>query len=141
MPSCYDYGAFAGRVKKRSTVFFSAAHRICPAKDAVREPGHLSARFRKTKGVRAGMQSDRFEVPVTVRQGAAGNQLILKTTREASDFLLNSWPGKKSPKHRAALQACHDAQAGDKPVMAARRAFIAAAREADVLVSDKAPVA
>jgi len=62
------------------------------------------------------MQSDRFEVPVTVRQGATGNLLILKTPREASDFLLNNWPGKKSLKHRAALQACHDAQAGDKPV-------------------------
>ena len=85
------------------------------------------------------MKNDRFEVPLTVKPGEAGENMVLRTTREASDYLLNKWPGKKSPKHRAALQACHDAQAGDKPVMNARRAFIAAAREADVLVSDKAP--
>lgn len=85
------------------------------------------------------MQNDRFEVPITVRLSSDGENKVLKTTREASDFLLNSWPGKKSPKQRAALQACYDAQAGNKPVMTARRAFIAAAREADVLIADKAP--
>jgi hypothetical protein len=84
------------------------------------------------------MQKDRFEVPVTVKFGSPVQQRILNTTREVSDFLLNNWPGKKSPKHRAALQACHDALAGNKPVMTARRAFVAAAREVDVLVSEKA---
>lgn len=85
------------------------------------------------------MQNDRFEIPVTVRLGPDGEHRILKSAHDASDFLLNNWPGKKTPKQRAALQACHDAQAGNKPAMTARRAFIAAAREADVLVSDKAP--
>jgi Protein of unknown function (DUF982) len=84
------------------------------------------------------MKQDRFEVPLTVKSGETGDNLMLRTAREASDYLLNKWPGKKSPKHRAALQACHDAIAGDKPMMTARRAFIAAAREADVLVSEKA---
>jgi hypothetical protein len=85
------------------------------------------------------MQNNRFETPVTVRAGTAGASLLLYTAQEASDFLLNSWPGKRSPKHRAALQACHDAVSGEKPAMNARRAFIAAAREVDVLVTDKAP--
>jgi len=84
------------------------------------------------------MENNRFETPVTVKSDAAGAIRLLRTAREASDFLLNSWPGKRSPKHRAALQACHDALAGDKPAMIARRAFIAAAREVDVFVSDKA---
>ena len=84
------------------------------------------------------MQNDRFEVPVTVKFGSPPQQKILRTPQDVSDFLLNSWPGKKSPKHRAALQACHDALAGDKPAMTARRAFLAAAREVDVVVSDKA---
>ena len=83
------------------------------------------------------MQNSRFEVPITVRGGAAGASLMLYNASEASAFLLNSWPGKRSPKHRAALQACHDAISGEKPAMTARRAFIAAARESDVLVSDK----
>ena len=46
--------------------------------------------------------------------------------------------GKRGPKHREALQACSDVIAGNKPSMTARRAFIAAAREASVFVSDKA---
>lgn len=85
------------------------------------------------------MKQDRFEVPLTVKSDGTGETLLLRTAGEASDYLLNKWPGKRSPKHRAALQACHDAVAGDKPAMTARRAFLAAAREAGVLVSDKAP--
>jgi len=84
------------------------------------------------------MENNRFETPVTVKSASAVPNQVLRSAREASDYLLNSWPGKRSPKHRAALQACHDAIAGDKPAMTARRAFIAAAREVDVLISDKA---
>jgi hypothetical protein len=83
------------------------------------------------------MENNRFETPVTVKSAVAGPDKLLRSASEASDYLLNNWPGKRSPKHRAALQACHDAIAGDKPAMAARRAFIAAAREADALVSGK----
>lgn len=83
------------------------------------------------------MENNRFETPVTVKSSVAGTSQVLRTTREASDYLLKSWPGKRGDKHRAALQACHDAIAGDKPASTARRSFLAAAREADVLVSDK----
>lgn len=86
------------------------------------------------------MQNDRFDVPVTVKFGSPVQQKILRTAQDVSDFLLNNWPGKRSPKHRAALQACHDALAGDKPAMTARRAFLAAAREVDVVVTDKVDV-
>ena len=85
------------------------------------------------------MENNRFDTPVTVKAGDTGDSQLLRTVRETSDYLMNNWPGKKSPKHRAALQACHDALAGDKPAMNARRAFIAAAREVNVFVSDKAP--
>lgn len=85
------------------------------------------------------MKTNRFEIPVTVRSGEAGANLLVNSSAEASDFLMNNWPGKRTPKHRAALQACHDAIAGEKPAMTARRAFIAAVREADAFVSDKAP--
>lgn len=83
------------------------------------------------------MENNRFETPVTVRS-ADGPDKVLKSAREASDYLLNNWTGKRGPKHREALQACHDALAGAKPAMTARRAFVAAAREASVLVTDKA---
>ena len=86
------------------------------------------------------MQNQRFDVPVTVKFGSPEQQKILRTAQDASDFLMNNWPGKRSPKHRAALQACHSVIADGKPAMTARRAFLAAAREVDVVVSDKADV-
>lgn len=81
------------------------------------------------------MDNFRFEAPVTVKVDPAGTVQI-RTPREASDFLLHNWHGKRSPKHRAALQACSDAISGGKPAMAARRAFVAAAREANIFVKD-----
>lgn len=86
------------------------------------------------------MQEQRFDVPVTVKFGSPEQQKILRTAQDASDFLMNNWPGKRSPKHRAALQACHAVIDGGKPAMTARRAFMAAAREVDVVVTDKADV-
>ena len=80
----------------------------------------------------------RFEVPVTVKASPGAGEMRLKNAKEANDYLLNNWTGKRSDKHRAALQACHDAIAGEKPVMNARRAFVAAVRENDALISDKA---
>ncbi|HEV7254656.1 MAG TPA: DUF982 domain-containing protein [Mesorhizobium sp.] len=82
------------------------------------------------------MQDNRFDTPVTVRSPKSSDNQLLRGPQEASGFLLNNWPGKRSPKHRAALQACHDALSGDKPVMSARRALVAAAREADILVRE-----
>lgn len=81
------------------------------------------------------MQNNRFETPIVVRTSVAGVTKSLGTAREASDFLLSAWPSKRSPKHREALQACHDAVEGIKPAMHARRAFLAAAREADILLA------
>lgn len=83
------------------------------------------------------MRNDRFEIPVSVRLGPGGEPKLLRSAHEASEFLLHDWPGKRTPKQRAAIQACYDAESGNKPAMTARRALIAAAREADILVSDK----
>lgn len=80
------------------------------------------------------MHDNRFDDPIAVRTPKGPDTQLLRGPLEASDFLLNSWTGKRSPKHRAALQACHDAVSGGKPAMSARRAFVAAAREADILV-------
>lgn len=84
------------------------------------------------------MQNDRFETPIAVKASSAVGEQLLRTAQEASQFLLTSWPGKKSPKYRAALQACYDTMSGERSAMNARRAFIAAGREADVLVKDGA---
>lgn len=83
------------------------------------------------------MENNRFENPITVKVDQVGTLLSLRTAREASDFLLNRWPGKRSEKHRAALQACSDVNEGSKPAIGARRAIVAAAREAGVLFDKK----
>ncbi len=83
------------------------------------------------------MQDTRFETPVIVKSGPDGAPLQLRSAAEASDFLLNKWPGKRTAKHRAALQACSDTISSGKSAMTARRAFVAAAREVDVLVTDR----
>jgi hypothetical protein len=132
-------GGFSGKCKRIArSIFLLRRVDFCSA-GCSGTGSDLSSRFVGGDGVRAAMKQERFEVPLTVKSGEMGDNLMLRTAGEASDYLLNKWPGKKSPKHRAALQACHDAIAGDKPAMTARRAFLAAAREADVLVSDKAP--
>lgn len=83
------------------------------------------------------MENNKFETPVTVKVDPAGTLLTLRTARETSDFLLNRWPGKRSEKHRAALQACSDVNLGNKPPIGARRAFVAAVREAGIFVDEK----
>ncbi len=87
------------------------------------------------------MEKDQFDTPITVKVDATGALLTLRTARETSDFLLNRWPGKRTEKHRAALQACSDVQRGDKPPIGARRAFVAAAREAGVFADQKSATA
>lgn len=84
------------------------------------------------------MQSDRFELPITVRDDRAGSVVVLNSAREAYNFLLNNWTGKRSAKHRTAVQACSDAMDSQKPTVSARRALVAAAREANVYVTDAA---
>ncbi|MEQ1953605.1 DUF982 domain-containing protein [Mesorhizobium sp. CN2-181] len=81
------------------------------------------------------MTESKFEPPVTVLVDPAGGQTIIRNTRECSDFLLKQWRGKRGDKHRAALQACVDADDNRRPVASARRAFVAAAREAGTLIT------
>ncbi|RLP27907.1 DUF982 domain-containing protein [Mesorhizobium sp. YM1C-6-2] len=82
------------------------------------------------------MEDKRFDNPVHVMIGGAGNVRIVSSTREASECLLKyRWPKGTGPKHRSARKACLDVLAGLKKTTAARRAFEAAAKESGLLVS------
>lgn len=83
------------------------------------------------------MEKQKFEPAVTVLVDPAGGRSMITTTGECMDFLLKRWPGKRGDKHRAALQACMDASSDKKTTATARRAFVAAAREAGVLFTDR----
>jgi hypothetical protein len=81
------------------------------------------------------MEKTRFEAPVILSGGEMESSNPVSTASEAMQCLLKTWPGKRGPKHREAVQACHDALTGSKPTTSARRAFVAAAKEAGVLLS------
>ena len=83
------------------------------------------------------MDNNRFENHVAVKVDPASTVPTLRTTNEAYDFLLNRWAGKRSEKHRAALQACLDVNLGNKQPIGARRALVAVAREAGIFVDEK----
>lgn len=84
------------------------------------------------------MDTNRFESHVAVKVDATGSVRTLRSSNEAYEFLLSQWTGKRSDKYRAALQACSDANLGNKPPIAARRAVVAAVREAGIFVDEKA---
>jgi hypothetical protein len=80
------------------------------------------------------MDIGRFDRPVRVALGGPGKIRIVSSTREAAECLLLRWPFEGGRKHLAARKACMDVLQGVKQVRAARQAFQAAAKEADILV-------
>jgi hypothetical protein len=78
-----------------------------------------------------------FEKPLTVETAHVGRYLTITGTEQAADFLLHEWPGKRGSKHRAALRAALDVLEQRKAAGEARRAFLVAAKEADVFVRDQ----
>jgi hypothetical protein len=59
---------------------------------------------------------------------------VVTSTREAAECLLYRWPVKRGALHLRAVAACHDVLAGLKDPKFARKAFEAAAKEADILL-------
>ena len=80
------------------------------------------------------MNIGHFDRPVRVALGGPGKIRIVSSTREAAECLLLRWPSESGRKHLAARKACMDVLQGLKEARAARRAFQAAAKEADILV-------
>ncbi|MBS3652357.1 DUF982 domain-containing protein [Pseudaminobacter sp. 19-2017] len=70
-------------------------------------------------------------------ESSTGEVKSVSSPKDAMAYLLTAWPGKRGLKHREALQvqACHDAIAGEKSATSARKSFVAAAKEAGVLLS------
>jgi len=71
--------------------------------------------------------------PVRIRIGHGTTRIAVTNTVQAATLLLEQWPGGAGPKHLAARKACVAVLEGKAPPARARRAFEAAAREADIL--------
>ncbi|MFC3207504.1 DUF982 domain-containing protein [Aquamicrobium soli] len=83
------------------------------------------------------MGDKNFDIPVTVETAQTGRFFTVTRVGQAADFLVHRWPEqKKGPKHRAALQALMDVMQERKAVAAAREAFTAAAKEADIFIRE-----
>jgi hypothetical protein len=77
--------------------------------------------------------SDRpFPTPVEIAVDPA-HRRIVASAWEGIEFLSQYRPAHPGPKYRAALRICRDAIDGWQPATKARRAFVAAAREAHML--------
>jgi hypothetical protein len=78
------------------------------------------------------MRNENFDVPVTVE---TDREFAVTDTVQAAEMLIESWPkDRRGPKYRAALRACMDVLEQRRTVAGARKAFIAAAKEARVFV-------
>lgn len=83
------------------------------------------------------MRDEQFDVPVTIETDRIGRHLTVTRTVQAASLLLDKWPDeKRGPKYRSALKAMMDVMEQRKSVAVARKAFVAAAKEADVFVRD-----
>ncbi|AZO33205.1 DUF982 domain-containing protein [Mesorhizobium sp. M2A.F.Ca.ET.037.01.1.1] len=75
-----------------------------------------------------------FSKPVEVAVGLSGSIRHISNAEQAAELLTGQWRDAGSALHGEALRACRRAIRGDVTADAAREAFIAAAREAHVLV-------
>ncbi|RWP70862.1 MAG: DUF982 domain-containing protein [Mesorhizobium sp.] len=83
------------------------------------------------------MRDEQFDIPVTIESEGIGRPLSVTRTVQAASLLVDKWPDeKRGPKYRAALKALIDAMEQRRAVGSARRAFAAAAKEADVFVRE-----
>jgi hypothetical protein len=81
------------------------------------------------------MRNRNFDVSVTVESDAIGKARVISDTIQAAEILLRRWPAERyCRKHSDAMVACVQAMEGRKPVEAARRAFVAAAKQARIFV-------
>ena len=71
---------------------------------------------------------------VRIQLGGPEKRENIYSTRTAGECLLRRWPTEWSLQHRNARAACVAVLKGEQPPDVARAAFIAAAREADILI-------
>jgi hypothetical protein len=82
------------------------------------------------------MAEDHFEV-VTIETDQPGRLANITNTRQAAEQLTEKWPAAhKGALYRKAVKACMDHLRGKKDAGAVRKAFIGAAREADIFVRE-----
>lgn len=98
--------------------------------------GKAGVRVTRGSGGADGRRHRLFHRPVVVQTGRLDRERVIASTRDAAAVLLKDWPLPDSRMRARAMAACLGVIRGEKPPYVARRAFVAAAREAKVLVGD-----
>lgn len=86
------------------------------------------------------MSDVRFDQPVRIAVGRSRSMTMQVDRVERAELCLaDQWPARRGRQHAAALDACRAAIQGRVPPSVARRAFEAAAMEADILLPAPPP--
>lgn len=80
------------------------------------------------------MDDKPFDVPVTLSLGPLGEYVVVASTSQAVECLLQQWPEQHGARQRDALDTCYKVLDGHRSSVDARQALVAAAEEAGVLV-------
>jgi hypothetical protein len=78
-----------------------------------------------------------FDVPLIVETSKPGEFRRLASVAQAAVFMMERWPEPHGQRYRAALQGCTGRLTSKDDLENARRAFLAAAKEADLLVKNE----
>ncbi|MER8549455.1 MULTISPECIES: DUF982 domain-containing protein [unclassified Mesorhizobium] len=83
------------------------------------------------------MRTRRFRKPVVVQPGRIDRDRVVASVSDAAEVLLRDWPRPAGKSRLAAIEACLAVIRGEKPPRIARQAFIAAAKEARILLAEE----
>jgi ribosomal 50S subunit-associated protein YjgA (DUF615 family) len=75
-----------------------------------------------------------FHRPVIIARRRVDRDRVIANTKVALDSLLHEWPLPDCPYRDRATKACLAVIRGERPPAVARRAFVAAARAANILL-------
>jgi hypothetical protein len=78
-----------------------------------------------------------FDVPLIVETSKPGEFRRLASVAQVAVFMMERWPEEHGPRYRTALRACTGRLTSKDDVENARRAFLAAAKEAGLVVKNE----
>jgi ribosomal 50S subunit-associated protein YjgA (DUF615 family) len=79
------------------------------------------------------MRHRMFHKPVVIERRRLDRDRVVTNTKVALESLVHEWPLDDCPRRQQAMKLCLAVMRGEKPPVAARRAFVAAARAANIL--------
>ncbi|WP_343070095.1 DUF982 domain-containing protein [Aminobacter carboxidus] len=84
----------------------------------------------------ASMTKGQFKKPVRIQLGRIDRDRFVMGPKDAAEILLREWPLENSPSRTKAMEACLLVIRRHKPPSYSRRYFVAACKEARILLED-----